>query len=191
MTLVEEAIIGRRRELELVDGFLTRDLGRAKALAIEGPPGIGKTTVWQAGVELARAAGRRLLVARPTGAEASLSYAGLVDLLTPVHDAFLSDLPSPQRRALAAALLRGEAPGGRVDRRAVGTATATVLVWSFRHAIARRNCAYGKVALAHASQGKPGRRSGGARRRCCAPHWSRGPTSPSPSRCTSSRVGAC
>lgn len=127
MALVEEAVVGRRGELELVERFLTRDLERAEALAIKGPPGIGKTTVWQAGVELAHAAGRRLLVARPTGAEASLSFAGLVDLLAPVDDAVLSDLPSPQRRALAAALLRGEAPGGRVDRRAVGTATATVL----------------------------------------------------------------
>src|SRR5438132_3039378 len=127
MTLVEEAVVGRRRELELVERFLTRDLERAKALAIKGPPGIGKTTVWQAGVELAHAAGRQLLVARPTGAEASLSFAGLVDLLSAVDDALLFDLPSPQRRALAAALLRGEAPGGRVDRRAVGTATATVL----------------------------------------------------------------
>ena len=127
MALVEEAVVGRRRELELVERFLTRDLERAKALAIKGPPGIGKTTVWQAGVELAQTAGRRLLVARPTGAEASLSFAGLVDLLAPVDDALLSDLPSPQHRALAAALLRGEAPGGRVDRRAVGTATAAVL----------------------------------------------------------------
>lgn len=124
---VDEAVVGRRGELELVERFLTRDLERAEALAIKGPPGIGKTTVWQAGVELANTAGRRLLVARPTGAEASLSFAGLVDLLMPVGDAVLSDLPSPQRRALAAALLRGEAPGGRVDRRAVGTATASVL----------------------------------------------------------------
>jgi DNA-binding CsgD family transcriptional regulator len=127
MTLVEAAVVGRRRELELVERFLTHDLGRAKALAIKGPPGIGKTTVWDAGVALARTAGRCRLVARPTGAEASLSFAGLVDLLAPVDDALLSDLPSPQRRALAAALLRGEAPGGRVDRRAVGTATATLL----------------------------------------------------------------
>jgi DNA-binding CsgD family transcriptional regulator len=127
MTLVEEAVVGRGRELELVERFLTSDLERAKALAIKGPPGIGKTTVWQAGLRLAHTAGRRLLVARPTGAEASLSFAGLVDLLTPVEDALLSGLPSPQRRALAAALLRGDAPGGRVDRRAVGTATAAVL----------------------------------------------------------------
>jgi DNA-binding CsgD family transcriptional regulator len=127
VALVEEAVVGRRRELERVERFLARDLERAEALTIKGPPGIGKTTVWQAGLELARAAGRRLLVARPTGAEASLSFAGLVDLLAPVDDALLSELPPPQRRALAAALLRGEAPGGRVDRRAVGTATAGVL----------------------------------------------------------------
>ena len=127
MALVEEAVVGRRRELELVERFVTRELELAEALAIKGPPGIGKTTVWQAGLKLARAAGRRLLVAQPTGAEASLSFAGLVDLLTAVEDALLSDLPSPQRRALSAALLRGEAPGGRVDRRAVAMATAAVL----------------------------------------------------------------
>jgi DNA-binding CsgD family transcriptional regulator/uncharacterized protein YqgQ len=127
VALVDEAVVGRRRELELIERFLTRELGRAKSVVIKGPPGIGKTTVWEAGVGLAQTAGRRLLVARPTGAEASLSFAGLVDLLAPVDDALLSDLPSPQQRALAAALLRGEAPGGRVDRRAVGTATATLL----------------------------------------------------------------
>jgi DNA-binding CsgD family transcriptional regulator len=127
MALMGEAVVGRKRELRLVEQFVARAVERAEIFAIEGPPGIGKTTVWRAGLELARQAGWHVLVAQPTGAEASLSFAGLVDLFAEVDDSLLAELPSPQRRALAAGLLREDATGGRVDRRAVGTATATVL----------------------------------------------------------------
>ena len=68
-----------------------------------------------------------MLVARPAGVEASLSFAGLVDLFAHVDDADLDPLPAPQRRALAAALLREDAVNGRIDRRALATATATAL----------------------------------------------------------------
>ncbi len=99
----------------------------AAALAVSGPAGIGKTTVWEAGVALAGARGWRVLVARPAGVEASLSFAGLGDLFASVEDAALEILPAPQRRAFAAAILRDEPAGGRIDPRALATATATLL----------------------------------------------------------------
>ena len=120
-------MIGRRRELAAIDAFLARATDGAAGLAIRGPAGIGKTTVWHAGVALAAERGWRVLVARPAGVEASLSFAGLVDLFAHVDDADLDPLPAPQRRALAAALLREDAVNGRIDRRALATATATAL----------------------------------------------------------------
>jgi ABC-type dipeptide/oligopeptide/nickel transport system ATPase subunit len=53
-------IVGRESEIAVVEAFLAGDDRGARALAIVGAPGIGKTTVWQAGVELARATGYRV-----------------------------------------------------------------------------------------------------------------------------------
>ena len=61
-----------------------------------------------------------MLVARPAGVEASLSFAGIRRLFAHVDDAALDFLPAPQRRALAAALLRDDPVDGRIDRRAWG-----------------------------------------------------------------------
>ncbi len=123
----QPVLVGRRRELALIDAFLTRAAEGAASLAVRGPAGIGKTTVWHAGVALAAERGWRVLVARPAGVEASLSFAGLVDLFAHVDDAALDGLPAPQRRALAAALLREDPVDGRIDRRALATGTATAL----------------------------------------------------------------
>jgi DNA-binding CsgD family transcriptional regulator len=124
----QPVVIGRRRELGVIEAFLTRAADGAAALAVRGPAGIGKTTVWQAGGDLAAERGWRVLAARPAGVEASLSFAGLVDLFAHVDDAALDDLPPPQRRALAAALLREDPADGRIDRRALATGTATALL---------------------------------------------------------------
>ena len=123
----QSEVVGRRRELGAIEAFLGRVSDGAAALAVSGPAGIGKTTVWEAGVELAGAGGRRVLVARPAGVEASLSFAGLGDLFAQVDDAALEVLPAPQRRAFAAAILRDDPVDGRIDPRALATATATLL----------------------------------------------------------------
>ena len=119
-------VVGRRTELEAVERFLGEVRHGPRALAITGPAGVGKTTVWRAGVDHAAALGWRVLVGRPTGAEASLSFAALGDLLGSVEDRVLDELPAPQRRAIDVALLR-EAAGEPVDPRAVSTATHSVL----------------------------------------------------------------
>lgn len=96
-------------------------------LLLEGAAGVGKTTLWRAGVEVAAAEGDRVLVSRPSGAEAQLSFSSLGDLLEGVTDEALVVLPEPQRRALEVALLLVEPGPVPPDRRAVGLALRSVL----------------------------------------------------------------
>ena len=104
-------LIGRDAELDAIERLLVRTGGEPpSALVLEGEPGIGKTTLWRAGVELAGEHGYRVLIARPASAETQMPFVGLGDLLGGCGDDFLEDLPAPQRQALEAALLRSE-PG--------------------------------------------------------------------------------
>ena len=84
-----------------------------------GEPGIGKTTLWEAGVTAARSAGAEVLVARPSESEARLPFAGLIDLCGHIGSAEFGALPVPQRRALEAALLRAEPIDGSAHAGAV------------------------------------------------------------------------
>src|SRR3954452_10462678 len=111
------AIVGRETELQL----LPEDLGGRgppHAVFVEGDAGVGKTALLGAVVA---GAAMPVLRARPTAAEAASSYAALHDLLEPVLDG-LDGLPTPQRRALAAALLLEDA-AGPVDPRLVALAS--------------------------------------------------------------------
>jgi DNA-binding CsgD family transcriptional regulator len=119
-------IIGREEELEVVESFVARAEDGAGALVLSGEPGIGKTVLWEAGVEVASSS-CRLLVHRSAEAEASLSFTGLSDLLTPVFDEVASSLAPFRRRALEVALLLAE-PGEEVpDPRTIGVALLDVL----------------------------------------------------------------
>ena len=74
-----------------------------RALVLEGEAGMGKTTLWRAGVEHARpSTGFRVLQAQPAESETALSFAGLGDLLDRVLDEALAPLPAAQARALCA-----------------------------------------------------------------------------------------
>ena len=120
-------VVGRDREFvaagEFLDGL---DMGPA-ALLFAGEPGIGKTTLWRATVELEKSRGCHVLTAQPAEAEAQLAFAVLADLVEPVLEKVVADLPEPQRHGLAVALLR-EAPGpDPLDQRAVSAATLSVL----------------------------------------------------------------
>jgi DNA-binding CsgD family transcriptional regulator len=98
------ATVGRDEELAVLRAFAT-DLVGPTALVVEGEPGIGKTTLWRAGVGYARETGCRTLACQAGESETQLSFAGLCDLLAPIVDDVLPILPAPQRRALGAALL--------------------------------------------------------------------------------------
>jgi DNA-binding CsgD family transcriptional regulator len=118
-------LVGRESELEIVDRFLEAARAGPAGLVLTGAPGIGKTELWREGQRRAASGGYRVLTARPVEVEASFSFAALGDLLGEA-DAFLNQLPAPQRRALEVALLRRE-DGGPVEPRAVAIATLSLL----------------------------------------------------------------
>lgn len=119
-------MIGREVELSVIDEVLDRLAAPAFGLVVEGEAGIGKTTLWQEALLRAQERGIRVLSCRPAEGEARLAYAGLTDLFAQVGERELAGLPAPQRRALAAALLRVD-PEGVVEQRAVSAAVASLL----------------------------------------------------------------
>jgi DNA-binding CsgD family transcriptional regulator len=124
---VDKELIGRRGELAVVAEFLDSVANGPGALVIEGEPGIGKTTLWHEGLNRARARSLRTLSCRPTGAEVQLSFAALGDLVGGVLSETRSNIPTPQMRALEAALLLAEVEGPAPDQRAVGLGVLSVL----------------------------------------------------------------
>ena len=119
-------ILGRQAELAAIGAFLTDRAGEARALVLEGEPGIGKTTLWRWAVANAESEGVIVLRAQPAELEQDLAFATLGDLLAEALDE-IEALPEPQRRALRIALLLEESDGRLLDERAVGTALATLL----------------------------------------------------------------
>jgi len=70
-------IVSREEELCFLHAFTEEVEEGPAALVLEGEAGIGKSTLWLAGVEQARAQGLRVLVSRPAEAERDLANAGL------------------------------------------------------------------------------------------------------------------
>jgi DNA-binding CsgD family transcriptional regulator len=110
--------VGRAPELAQVDDLLDRS-GPPRALVLTGEPGIGKSTLWEAAIDVARRRGIRVLSTRASGAEAQLAFAGLIDLLDDVDLRRLDCLPAPQLTALELALLRAEPADAPPDRGAI------------------------------------------------------------------------
>jgi DNA-binding CsgD family transcriptional regulator len=121
-------LVGRESELSSVEELLDSIMGGFAALALEGEPGIGKTTVWREAVRRAQGRGYQVLVSRPAQAEAKFSFAGLTDLLEPVPPAALEALPEPQRHALEQALLRAADEGVPPEPRTVAAGLRGVLI---------------------------------------------------------------
>ena len=104
MTAVIGLLVGRERELEALDAFLRRSDPRPAAYLIEGMPGVGKTALW--GAALDRLDRPRVVRCAPAEAEAQHPFGVAGDLLAAMGRGVLDDLPAPQQRALAAAVLR-------------------------------------------------------------------------------------
>jgi DNA-binding NarL/FixJ family response regulator len=108
-------IFGRDDEISVIGAFFGAVRDVPGALVIAGEAGAGKTTLFEAGVTEAARASYKVLQARPTEAEANLSFGAVRDLLDADFDDLADELPPPQRRALAVALLRQD-PGKTPDR---------------------------------------------------------------------------
>jgi DNA-binding NarL/FixJ family response regulator len=122
---VLEDVLGREFELELIRDFLDTQR-RGFALFLEGPAGIGKTTLWQAGVALAQERNYRVLACRPAAAETAFSFAAIRDLLSSAGHVG-SELPPPQRHALEVALGLADGDVAAVSEGLIGAAAVSLL----------------------------------------------------------------
>jgi DNA-binding CsgD family transcriptional regulator len=120
-------IVGRDVELAALQDFIAGVPKGASALALEGEAGMGKTTLWTAGVAAGAERGLLVLQARPSESETALSFAALGDLLDHALERALTPLPEGQRRALSRALVLEEAGGSAPDPHAVGVAVLNAL----------------------------------------------------------------
>jgi len=112
-------VIGRDAEIASLGAWISDLDALPNAIVLDGEAGMGKTTLWRHGIELASAAFYGVLSASPSESEAELSFVALGDLLEPVLDEVLAALPMPQRSGLAVALLREEVEGSPPDPHAI------------------------------------------------------------------------
>ena len=120
-------MIDRELERRQVALFIDAPGPGTRALVLHGDAGIGKTTLWQAALDRARATGYRIAVTRPTEAEARLPFAGLNDLLGGLSEVDTAQLPAPQRQALDVALMRAEVTDAPMQPLALSLAVLEVL----------------------------------------------------------------
>jgi DNA-binding CsgD family transcriptional regulator len=99
-------MVGRDVEWRAVDDWLARR--DPPVLLVHGEAGIGKTTLWSAGVAAARGSGARVLSHTAAWSEAQLSFTAVRDLLSDAYGDVAEGLPPPQRHALDVTLLLAE-----------------------------------------------------------------------------------
>jgi DNA-binding CsgD family transcriptional regulator len=120
-------VVGREEELASIEAFLERIREGPCALVLSGEAGIGKTSLWESGVEEAGRRFGQVLTCRGVEAEASLSFAALSELVAPIFDEVAGSLPPPRRWALEVALLLVEPGDVAPDAHAIGLAVLDVL----------------------------------------------------------------
>ena len=122
-------MFGREPERAQIERLLAGVSAGPVGIALEGSPGIGKTTVWRDAVASARRRGCHVLSSAPGEPDRDLAFAGLADLFDDLPPPVTAALPEPQRQALAIALSidGGPAAGGAVDQQTLPRATLTAL----------------------------------------------------------------
>jgi DNA-binding CsgD family transcriptional regulator len=121
------SVVGRDAELAALTDFLAGIPDGASVLLLEGEAGMGKTTLWRAGVHDAETGELCVLWAEPAETEIGLSFSGLGDLLDPVLEEALAPLAAGQRSVLARALVLEDVEGPAPDAHAAGVALLNVL----------------------------------------------------------------
>lgn len=123
-----EEVVGRSEEQALLASFFEQPSALPGAVILAGGAGLGKTTLWRAGVAAARERSYRILTSAPAEPETRIAFSSLRDLFGGVPPAALSDLPAPQRRALEVALLLEDADeSSTTERGAIAAAVLAVL----------------------------------------------------------------
>ncbi len=107
--------------------FFASVADRPSALLLQGEAGIGKTTLWLAALQHARAEGFHVLSARAWEAESVLAYGTVADLVAGIDPAALTGLPDVQRIAVDRVLLRGAGSGPETDQHVVAAALLSVI----------------------------------------------------------------
>jgi DNA-binding CsgD family transcriptional regulator len=125
--MVPDGVIGRENELARLAAFLECMAHGPAAVVVGGEAGVGKTTLWRAGIEAASDRSFRVLAASPTESETAMSFAALGDLLADSVGEILPELPVPQRDALEVALLLAEKKAPVPDQRVVAVAFLSAL----------------------------------------------------------------
>jgi hypothetical protein len=97
------ALVGRDREIRVLNELILRGRAQGKAIVMAGEPGIGKSALLAAAGTAARAAGYRVLTASGVESEARLPFAGLHQLLRPVVQTAAGQVRPAHRRALQVA----------------------------------------------------------------------------------------
>jgi DNA-binding CsgD family transcriptional regulator len=116
-------LLGRDAERAAIERLLAdARIGTSGVLVLIGEPGIGKSALLAHAAD--GASEMRVLTARGVEGEASIPFAGLLELLRPVLE-HVEELPAPQAAALRAALAIG--PGVGSERLVIGAATLGVL----------------------------------------------------------------
>jgi DNA-binding CsgD family transcriptional regulator len=124
---VTTRVLGREAESWAVEEFLASVPAGPCAMLVDGEAGIGKTTVWLAGLERAPELGFRVLSTRAAPAESVLAFSSFAPLLDGLDESILAELPPPQRLAIDRVLLRVSADGPVTDQRAVAAAFLSVM----------------------------------------------------------------
>ncbi len=104
-------LVGREGHLIRLRTALLPPYAEPLAVLLEGPAGIGKTSLLRAGVAVAEAAGATVMYARPVEAEAIFAYATLNDLLGPRLESVKARIPAAHRDALLRAFGLGDPAG--------------------------------------------------------------------------------